>query len=400
MRLVGFVGVSMLAAFVGVARADEKPINLLTAVPTTIAVSSTVDNTSIKPEHIADGKLDTAWNSRTGELTPHVMIRLPAQSKVTSIKLTAGFTKIDKKLGDLFTMNPRIKKVRVKSGAKTAEFPLDITKRELQELKIDLPGGDIDIEVLASEPGSKKTWREISISEIEVWGTTTLPGSKQKPAIRLHSLDALPVLSRAECAKAVGKVSGKVSSTDEIAVSKDLTVCRIDAAQGEGRTHVTLAAVSRGAKKVLGTPLEIDLENRESKFSGDPNDTGSSGVVEAELFELRTTEQGLQITEKTGSSTMYSSDSTEKITLYRVDASGFGELATWTTKNEGSMESNRGTDCTLLPFTPSSAMPKKLKVECVEWYDDYHNEDPSERGRHETKSSTTYVWDGTSYKEK
>ena len=209
MRALG-LWVSIIAV-TGVARAEDKPINLSTSLPTTIAVSSTVDNAAIKPEHIADGKLDTAWNSRTGDLAPHVMIRVPATAKVTSIKLTAGFTKVDKKLGDLFTMNPRIKKVRVSSRTIAKDFDLDIANRGLQELKIDLPGGDIDIAVVASEPGTKKTWREISISELEVWGTTTTAVKAQKPAIRMRSLDAMPSLSKAECAKLVGKLDGKVT---------------------------------------------------------------------------------------------------------------------------------------------------------------------------------------------
>jgi hypothetical protein len=89
-------------AMAGTARAD---VNLLVSAPTTVAVSSTVDNAKIVPAHLVDGKLDTAWNSRTGDLVgAWVAVRVPKEAHVTSIKLTAGFVKSDK-TGDLFAMN-------------------------------------------------------------------------------------------------------------------------------------------------------------------------------------------------------------------------------------------------------------------------------------------------------
>lgn len=395
MRISGVCGV--LVGLVAIARADDKPVDLTVSVPTTIAVSSTVDNTAIKPEHIADGKLDTAWNSKTGDLAPHVFVRVPAGVKVTSIKLTAGFTKVDKKLGDLFTMNPRIKKVRVSAGGKSVEHQLDITSRSLQELPIDLPPGDLDIAVLASEPGTKKKWREISISELQVWGIAPQP-KNQRPTIRLGSLDALPVLTKAECAKIIGKVDGTFEDHDEIAVSSEYTVCRIDSKVGEGETEVTLAVASRSKKRMLGTPLTFSLENgtKTQPLTGDEYE--ATGSVELALRPLRTTEMALEITEESGKKEMHSGSTSEKTTLYRVGADGFDELVSWTTTREGGVDHDNGTDCTGPTWTVAKSMPKKLKVSCVQWFEDYHNEDPGERGRKETKDNQVYVWDGTSYK--
>lgn len=393
-----FTGVCVsLVALAGVAHADDKPINLLASVPTTVAVSSTVDNAAIKPEHIADGKLDTAWNSRTGELTPHVFVRVPAGTKVTSIKLTAGFTKIDKKLGDLFTMNPRIKKIRVTSGAKSAEYDLDIKRRTLQEIDIDLPAGDIDIAVLASEPGTRKTWREISISELEVWGTTTAKIKPQRPAIRLRSLDALPMLSKAECGKSVPKPRGRVTSTEQIAVSANITLCRIDSSTGKGDSRVTLAAVSSRTKALLGTPLAIDITNGKVPVPYSDDENQVEGSVATDLVALTTKENAVEVTESDFQGGMYSSDRTETSTLYRIDDTGFVELVEWKTKSSSGMEHRDGEDCTLAAFTVGAAMPKRLKVECNEYRDDYHNEDLSQRGTHETKRTEVFTWNGTSY---
>jgi hypothetical protein len=96
----------VVAALSSTAYADD--VNLLVSTPTTVAVSSTVANAAILPDHLVDGKLSTAWNSQTGELAgAWIAVRVPADARVKTIKLTAGFSHKDKKQ-DWFTMNPRI----------------------------------------------------------------------------------------------------------------------------------------------------------------------------------------------------------------------------------------------------------------------------------------------------
>jgi hypothetical protein len=294
-------------------------------------------------------------------------------------------------------MNPRIKKVRVTSGAGTADFDLDIKSRALQELKLDLPGGDLDIAVLSSEPGSKKTWREISISELEVWGTTTAKTKAQKPAIRLRSLDALPALSKAECSKAVPKPAGRVTSTEQIAVTANITLCRIDAATGKGEADITLAAVSRTTKKLLGEPLTFDTSSGKQTAPMSDEERQVSESVAADLVALTTKENGVEITIAESSGGMYGGEGSEKSTLYRITDAGFVELVSWETKASHGLEHRHGEDCALADYTVGSAMPKRLKIECTEYRDDYHNEDQSQRGTHETTRTEVYVWNGTTY---
>ncbi|MDB4962581.1 MAG: hypothetical protein JWP01_2580 [Myxococcales bacterium] len=170
----GVVIAATLVVLASPARADDAPlVNLLTSVPSTIAVSSTVDNVKIRPEHIADGKLETAWNAATGQiLGAWVEVRVPAGTHIKQIKLTPGFSVVDKKHGDLFTKNARIKKLRLyHAGRPIKDITLDATRRDLQTIDVALTGGDLRLEVIAAEPGSKKTWREACISELEVWGT-------------------------------------------------------------------------------------------------------------------------------------------------------------------------------------------------------------------------------------
>lgn len=398
MRFVwSWLGVLVL---VGAAQADPTPVNLLTSVPTTIAVSSTVDNAKITPEHLVDGDLATAWNSRTGELAgAWIAVRVPTDAKVTSIKLTAGFTHVDKRLGDLFTQNPRIKKVRVTRGGQTlGELTLDITSRALQELKLDVPGGDLTLTVMAFEPGSKKTWREISVSELQVWGTTPAMAKAQRPAVRLGSLDAPPALSKAECGKAVNEVAtpeGRVIATEEIGLSPAITLCRVDRSPEKGDVRVTLAAVSRTTRKVIGIPLAMTLNTLRVR------DVSHNDAVTTSLYPLTKTETAVIVGEEVSQSDTYSAGSTEKLTLYRVDATlGFVVLISWETTASRTMESRDSDTCELAPITPGRAMPRKLTVDCVKSVDDYHNDDPAQRGTHETARSEIYTWRGTAYVKK
>jgi hypothetical protein len=158
-------------------------INLLRAVPSTIRLSSRVNNRTIKPEHIADRSLDTAWSSVTGQLVGAWIEVSVDDAQIDAVKLTVGHTGHGKKGEDYFTMNPRIRAVKIDDDGKPlGTYELDITKRELQTITVK-PTGTMRITVTEIEPGSKKSWKEIAVSELEVWGTP-LPGWKQpEPAL-------------------------------------------------------------------------------------------------------------------------------------------------------------------------------------------------------------------------
>jgi len=189
--------VVIATARVTAADAPAARVELLHRVATTVAVSSTVANPRILPHHLVDGDPATAWNSRTGDLVgAWIAIRLPPEAHVDVIRLSAGFTQVDNK-ADLFTMNPRIRKLRVsRNGKRLFEKQLNIESRALQDLPVDAPGGDFRIEVAEIVPGSKPSWREICVSELEVWGTPPpgTPVGQTTPAVRVGSLDASAVL--------------------------------------------------------------------------------------------------------------------------------------------------------------------------------------------------------------
>jgi hypothetical protein len=158
-------------------------INLLHAVPSTIRVSSRVNNKSIKPEHIADRSLDTAWSSVTGQLVGAWIEVSVDDADIEAVKLTVGHTGHGKKGEDYFTMNPRIRAVKIDDDGKPlGTYELDITKRELQTIVVKPAGTTMRITVTEIEPGSKKSWREVAVSELEVWGTPFAGFKQPDPA--------------------------------------------------------------------------------------------------------------------------------------------------------------------------------------------------------------------------
>lgn len=145
---------------------------LLHAVPATVRVSSKVKNKAIKPQHLVDRDLQTAWNSMTGDLHgAWVEVEVPEGATVEELRLTVGHTGTGKKGEDYFAMNPRIRRVIVTAdGAEQPPIELDPALRALQTIKVHATTS-VRVTVEAYVLGAKKAWREIAISELEAWGT-------------------------------------------------------------------------------------------------------------------------------------------------------------------------------------------------------------------------------------
>lgn len=158
-----------------VVRALGKELDLLARVRTTVKVSSTVGGKVFLPNHLVDGDLGTAWNSRAGNLVgAWIEAELPKKVTVRAVSLTAGFSGKHAKYGDVFSKNHRITRVRLShQGKRIADFPLNPANRALQRLTLPRPvvGGRLRITVLAVLPGSKRAWRELCVSELRLWGS-------------------------------------------------------------------------------------------------------------------------------------------------------------------------------------------------------------------------------------
>lgn len=166
----------------------SKLSNLLYTTKSAVAVSSKVDNPKDFPEHLIDGKPETAWNGKTGDLSGWIAVRIPKEAHVAFVAMTTGF---DKK--DLFTQNHRIKRVKVtRDGKVLREATLDVGQRAPQKITIDADGGELRIDVLETEPGTKKEWKELTVSEFSVWGdpkTARLPATRI-PRVTIGSFEA------------------------------------------------------------------------------------------------------------------------------------------------------------------------------------------------------------------
>jgi hypothetical protein len=146
-------------------------VDLTNLIPITITLSSTVANASILPEHVADGDLSTAWNSRTDDPAPSISIMVPPGAVIREVRMTVGFTAMGPKHEDYFTMNERIRGVQATGDDGTAETPtLDIASRALQTIPI-VSRNRVRIAITDVVPGSKPSWHEVAVSELEVWGS-------------------------------------------------------------------------------------------------------------------------------------------------------------------------------------------------------------------------------------
>jgi hypothetical protein len=170
--------------------AAAKLVDLLRFSPAVVAVSSKVDNPKDFPEHIVDGKSETAWNGKTGDLRGWIAFRVPADARVKRIELTVGFDR-----DGLFEKNVRIAQVRIKRNDTFVMWAdLDPKKRGMQTIALDEPGGDFVVEVTKTEAGSRADYQELCVSELAVLGLA--PRERYEaphlPDVKIGGLDVKP----------------------------------------------------------------------------------------------------------------------------------------------------------------------------------------------------------------
>ncbi len=119
--------------------------------------------------------------------TAAAAFRVPEGSHIVRIEMSAGFDKRNAD-GDLFTLNHRIKRVRIKRGGAVREHTFDTNVRTPQAIPIDAAGGSYRIEIVETLPGTKSAGREACVSELRVLGTPAPDGtaSKSAPTDRHH----------------------------------------------------------------------------------------------------------------------------------------------------------------------------------------------------------------------
>lgn len=166
-------------------------VDLLHAGPAHVVVSSNVRNPKDYPAHLVDGREDTAWNSRTGDLVgARIAFVVPGDAQIKAIVISAGFNKTTDK-GDLFTMNHRVRKLAVRDAHDDVveHLTLDVDRREPQRITFDRPGGGYVLEVEEVVAGTQRAWRELTLSELQVLG---VPGKDRYAKPRFPSVTVSP----------------------------------------------------------------------------------------------------------------------------------------------------------------------------------------------------------------
>jgi hypothetical protein len=308
-------------------------------------------------------------------------------------------------------MNPRIKRLRVIHGGKTlVEKTLDPEQRGLQDIAIDGGGGDYKLEVIEIVPGTKKTWREISISELEVWGSPGKVAATKKPlkpAVRVGSFDPPPTLTRAECVKAMfpdakgDRIASepdadKITSFAAVALGGDIDICRIDHGTEANSSTVELAAVKRTPRlavvdRVPG--ISISKEITDPQMGG-----GRESNVDIAPFPLTTAETAI-IVETTEHSFGPMSDGGDTTsTLYRVTPTTIAEVLHWkSTWSSG--ESSDADRCTLQPPALGTSLPE-LELSCQKEEGRWHDEDPRGNGLFTEERTERFRWTGRKYEKR
>jgi hypothetical protein len=135
-----------------------------------VAVSSRVDNGTESPQALYDGDTDTAWSSRTGDLAgAWVAFRFKKADELREVALTVGMTKSD----ELFRGNVRVTEVSVSFDdvVLAGHVKLDVESKALQPIAIAAKGpGVLKITIDAVKPGTHASWKEATISEVEIRG--------------------------------------------------------------------------------------------------------------------------------------------------------------------------------------------------------------------------------------
>lgn len=171
--------------------AYAQDVDLLHALEADVAVSTAYRDRASQADALVDGSLETAWNSRTGQLAGSwIEVRVPADARVTSIQMTAGFTHVQG-ANDLFTGNHRVARVRVsRDGTVLGEHALDVESRALQTLPVTGAGGVYRVEVIEVRPGTRANWRETCVSELRVMGRH--PQARAGQRVPRTAIGALP----------------------------------------------------------------------------------------------------------------------------------------------------------------------------------------------------------------
>jgi hypothetical protein len=181
------------------ASAPRERVNLLRRTAARVAVSSQVASAKDRPEHLVDGRLDTAWQTQSGDLVgAWIRVRLPKGSHVERLGIVPGFDAVSAKHGDLFTANHRVARILVRQGSiLLAEWKLDPNNRHMQFLDVEASDDELTLEIAEVVPGTRKGWSEVCVSELQVLGWADSLEEERTPTVVVGLFEEADVLTDA-----------------------------------------------------------------------------------------------------------------------------------------------------------------------------------------------------------
>lgn len=169
---------------------DEAPaepavelVDLLHAVPVTVAAGTAYRDAIGQVERLYDGDLTTAWNSKTGQDGDVLYFVFESAQPLHEVRMTSGYTKTDGDR-DLFDGNRRISTVEIwADGRKVHEHTLDTNVRELQTLALPEPvtAARVEVRLTGFVAGANGDWRELCVSEIALMGAAEASPTPRQP---------------------------------------------------------------------------------------------------------------------------------------------------------------------------------------------------------------------------
>ncbi len=158
-------------------------VNLLEVVPSQVVVSTSTGHARRGPARMLDGRLETAWNSASGDLRGWIAVAIPSDARVDRIELIGGFVR-NERGRELWSQNHRITELEVrKDGVVLGRHTLDPDSQAFQAIPIESTGGVFELHVVDTAPGSRRTFSEVCVTELRVMGTPGAARGRVQPRI-------------------------------------------------------------------------------------------------------------------------------------------------------------------------------------------------------------------------
>ncbi|MGD0112437.1 MAG: YARHG domain-containing protein [Armatimonadota bacterium] len=144
-----------------------------------------------EPRMVLDGEKSTAWCWPAPAVGASITISYPSVREISLVRILPGYAKVHPQYGDVFTLNNRVKRVKVTFPGGGNVSALLNDSETLQDVPVSPAVRSDRLSIIVEEVYPTSRWTDTGISEIEVSGRLVTP-KFQWPAQRdkeFHDLD-------------------------------------------------------------------------------------------------------------------------------------------------------------------------------------------------------------------